>query len=78
MLLDPGLAPASRHLCPSLGVGGSLPFVSLIDNQRLMYQGMVHRHGENGVVQIYGFDRVSLGIFYRNFHLYSNPLPSSP
>ena len=75
MFLDPGLAASSGHLGPGLGVGGSMPFISLIDNQRLVNQGMIHRHGKYGIVQINGLDRVSLEILYRNFHLYPNPLP---
>jgi hypothetical protein len=74
MFLDPGLAAASGHLSPCLGVGGSLPFISLIDNQRLVNQGMIHRNGKYGIVQIDRLNRVSLGIFYRYFHLYPNPL----
>jgi hypothetical protein len=75
MLLDPGLAATSGHLGPGLGVCGSLPFIPLIDNQRLVNQGMIHRNGKYGIVQIDGLNRVSLGIFYRYFHLYPNPLP---
>jgi hypothetical protein len=75
MFLNPRFAAASGDLSPGLGIGGSLPFISLIDNQRLVNQGMIHRHGKYGIVQINGLNRVSLGIFYRYFHLYPNPLP---
>ena len=68
VFLDPGFSASAGNLGPGLGVVGTLPFVQLIRDQRLVNQRMVHRHIEYSIVEV---DRVNylarLG-FNRYFH----------
>ena len=68
MLLNPRLAPAAGHLPPGLGGMRSLPLIALIDDHRLMHQGVIHRHGENRVIHRNAVDDFPLLVDYRNFH----------
>ena len=68
MLLNPRLAPAAGHLPPGLGGMRPLPPIALIDDHRLMHQGMVHRHGENRVIHRNAVDDFAPLVDYRKFH----------
>jgi hypothetical protein len=69
MLLNPGFATSAGHLGPGLGVVGALAPIELIYDQRLVHQGVVHGHVEDGVVQFNRLDGVTVLISYWDFHV---------
>jgi hypothetical protein len=68
VFLDPGLAPAAGHLSPGLGVVSALPFIFLVNNQRLVHQGLIHRHVKDSIIQADAIYRIALLVSNRDFH----------
>src|ERR671914_287654 len=68
VLLNSGLAAATGYLCPGLGIVGALALVVLINNQRLVDQGLVHRHIKDSIFQVDGIYYIALLVFNRDFH----------
>ena len=68
MLLNPGLASATGHLRPGLGVVGALALVALVDDHGLVHQGRVHGHVEDSIVKFDAVQGVPTLIFYCYLH----------
>jgi hypothetical protein len=68
VFLNPGLASAAGHFPSGLGIVSALPLVILINNQRLVYQGLIHGHVKDSIVQADGIYSFAFLVFNRDFH----------